>query len=720
MPQELERLARHDPRAVFALALVWQAQGDEFPEHILKTAVATAVQPPVSWEQAEAAIRGFDLYKERAWAREVFAPFIATYATQILANAAWFSRWHQAWTTGTIADLASPMPALVLSELQRLAEVDARWARHLAETIMSTTPTLTFAHAKTLLAVDRHWAQGVLQSAIARHPRKAMAAAQTLLAAPEGQQLFDSAALTDPRWAVGVASARLQESPAVMAALQRSRNPYVRTLAQMAQSLYPDERKGRLALFVQDVTDKRLSLEEALHLSSNDREYFRLLVTMTLQARHPRPSALEFTLKEEVWLLIERLNGLHDQPEAVRFRAVEAFSAEELYVLITYGEADLFTSTYQGLFDRLLAKMRTARLTGDQLLARVNDLHVRVFVKAAAVFNRLAAFLATIPAPVARWSLLVRCLENLDQGPEVTLPAMTAAELLEAPLDPHSLRLMRDTLKNEYFRAEREQRRHAQVIYGLLAARFADRSPPPLYGADFAAIVQRYRPYLPTLTGLSAAQLFERGRSIHQYFFYDDDDGKVSFSSFLAQYQRAKGWSIQDKGAFVQVVSASTQRRIEIYANKPLYSEAGTREIDHLMQQDGVAPRVIVHRGHSSAVDRTLMQIPATVVLVFLGSCGGYSQLEAILSRAPAAHVIATKGIGCHTVNDRLLKALNDYLLSGKELIWADFWRYAGAALADNSRFMDYVSPDKNVGMIFLKAYRALTGQRQAAPLPAG
>jgi hypothetical protein len=167
-------------------------------------------------------------------------------------------------------------------------------------------------------------------------------------------------------------------------------------------------------------------------------------------------------------------------------------------------------------------------------------------------------------------------------------------------------------------------------------------------------------------------------------------------------------------------VSASAQRRIEIYANKPLHSEAGRREIDHLMQQGGVAPRVIVHRGHSSAVDHPLAQIPATVVLVFLGSCGGYSQLEAILSRAPAAHVIATKGIGCHTVNDRLLKALNDYLLSGKEVIWADFWRYAGAVLANNPRFMDYVSPDKNVGVIFLKAYRVLTGQHQATPLPTG
>jgi hypothetical protein len=256
------------------------------------------------------------------------------------------------------------------------------------------------------------------------------------------------------------------------------------------------------------------------------------------------------------------------------------------------------------------------------------------------------------------------------------------------------------------------------VIYGLLAARFAERDEPQLHDPDLAAIAQRYRPYLPTLTGLSSAQLFARGRSIHRYFFYDDDDGAMSFSSFLAQYQHAKAWHIEDKGAFVQIISAASQRIIEIYANKPSRSEAGIQEIDEVLRQRGITPQVIVHRGHSSHVERTIDRIPATAVLVFLGSCGGYSQLEAILRQAPEAHVIATKGIGGITVNDPLLKALNDYLLSGKDVIWADFWRYAETVLAGNPRFADYVPPDKNASVIFLKAYRTLTGDHQPAPPP--
>jgi hypothetical protein len=600
--QQLEHLARHDPQAIFALAHARQAQGDAVPEPLLKLAVETALQPHAPWEQAKAAIRSFDLYKDRPWATEAFAPFLATYATQIIVNAAQFASLHHAWTTSTIAEVAPRQPALVLHELQRLAGVEAAWAKQLAETITSATPTVAFAHAQMLLVVDRPWAWRVLHNAVERHPRKAIAATSALLTAPGGQQLFDAAALTDPRWTVGIAAAGLEESSAVMAALQRSTDPYVRALAQVARSQYADELKGRLALLVQDLTDNRLALEEALRISASEREYFRLLVTMKLAQRHPRPSAVEYALKEEAVLLVERLNGLHEQPEVVRFRAVEAFSAQELYVLIVYGEAELFTSSYRGLFDRLLARMRTEGLTGDQLLAQVNDLRFRVFVKAAAIFRRLEAFLATIPSAVARWSLLVRSLEHIDAAPDMTLAAVTAAELINAPLDGRSLRLVRDTLKREYHRADQEEQRHALVIYGLLAAQLAERDEPGLRDADLVAIAQRYRPYLPSLKGVSSAKFFEGNQNIQRHFFYDDD-GRLSFSNFLALYQQATGWEIGDKGAFVQILSPPAPRRIAIYANKPWQREEGAREIDDVLRQRGVAPRVLVHRGHSSSVD---------------------------------------------------------------------------------------------------------------------
>jgi hypothetical protein len=116
---------------------------------------------------------------------------------------------------------------------------------------------------------------------------------------------------------------------------------------------------------------------------------------------------------------------------------------------------------------------------------------------------------------------------------------------------------------------------------------------------------------------------------------------------------------------------------------------------------------VIVHRGHSTYVAQTIEKVPATAALVYLGNCGGYTLLETILRQAPKAHILTTKGIGTLTINAPLLKALNDYLLSSKDMTWQSFWRQAEATLGRNPRVVDYVPPDQNAGVVFLTAYRS-------------
>jgi hypothetical protein len=117
---------------------------------------------------------------------------------------------------------------------------------------------------------------------------------------------------------------------------------------------------------------------------------------------------------------------------------------------------------------------------------------------------------------------------------------------------------------------------------------------------------------------------------------------------------------------------------------------------------------MIVHRGHSTHVDGTIARLPATAVLVFLGNCGSYTQLGAALSKAPQAHIITTKGIGTAAINDPLLKALNMYILRGKDVVWTEFWAAVTPKLANNPRFEDYLPPDKNISVRFLQAYRTV------------
>jgi hypothetical protein len=192
-------------------------------------------------------------------------------------------------------------------------------------------------------------------------------------------------------------------------------------------------------------------------------------------------------------------------------------------------------------------------------------------------------------------------------------------------------------------------------------------------------------------------------------------DGKQSFHSFLAQYHADRSWHIEDHGSFVHLRSQGPGRQIEIYANKFMDDEQGITDIDQALRTRQSAPSVIVHRGHSTHVDRTLEKLPATAALVYLGNCGGNTLLDTVLRQAPTAHIITTRGIGTITINDPLLKAFNTYLLRGHDLTWPRFWRHLAATLGRHPRFMDYVPPDNNASVVFLRAYHRLTAAAKPA-----
>jgi len=44
--------------------------------------------------------------------------------------------------------------------------------------------------------------------------------------------------------------------------------------------------------------------------------------------------------------------------------------------------------------------------------------------------------------------------------------------------------------------------------------------------------------------------------------------------------------------------------------------------------------------------------------------------------------------------------------LSGKNIIWPEFWGEIEKKLGKNSDFQNYIPPHKNLGVMFLKIYR--------------
>jgi hypothetical protein len=701
----VEQLVTEDPGAALALAQTWHQQGRAFPETLLRQAVTAVFQENAPWTTTEAAIRAFDLYKNQPWADEVMAPFLARQAANVVLNPEQFAALNREWTTEVIAHTASKNPALLLSALPRLAAVDVSWAKALAETAALSAPDLAFAHTKEFTAVDRAWAQNVLQETAQAFPHAAVRGAQHYLAEPWGPPLFAEAALRRPQWTMNMALFTSPEGQAVQGALRQATDPSLRALSRIASSPYEREIKVRMAVFMHDIATGQRTLEEVARLCGDGRTYFRTLIAMKL--RQPDSAIVEVALTEQALSVLDPINAQHEGPEATRFRSVASMTAQELYVLLTYTETQIFTSSYRGLFTRLLAQMKQERLTGDQLLAQVNSLRLLGFMQSAAAFNRLDQFLATIPSSATRQEVLTRLIPGMEQPtPTAMTQAMTVAEVLVTPLDADSLRALRDAIMSEYQKAASTRNRHTMAVYGLLATQLEQRLGPDLRTPLVVTTAAQYRTYLPDFKRLPAVQLFREGHHVQRHFFYNDDDGKQSFTSFLAFYRRDPTWQVANRSSYVQLTARSNNNLLDLYANTPTDEGALVdATLQSIFQQD--SPRMVVHRGHSTYVEETIKVIPSSARIVFLGSCGGYQQLGAVLQRAPQAHLITTKGIGTAPINDPLLKTLNTTILQGKDVVWAELWAQVAPTLGRNPRFEDYVPPDKNIGMYFLQAYRS-------------
>jgi hypothetical protein len=67
-------------------------------------------------------------------------------------------------------------------------------------------------------------------------------------------------------------------------------------------------------------------------------------------------------------------------------------------------------------------------------------------------------------------------------------------------------------------------------------------------------------------------------------------------------------------------------------------------------------------------------------------------------------------------VNGAIIKAMNTELLEGKDVNWISMWQELDTYFLKKpdaqDKFSDYVPPYKNLGAIFIKAYRKMMTKR--------
>jgi hypothetical protein len=474
--------------------------------------------------------------------------------------------------------------------------------------------------------------------------------------------------------------------------------------------------------FLDDLINGRQTVESiAKYAGTSDKNYdsvgyYKLLVK-TEESYYPRlvagdtPVAMlgsdglvDMLQRKAIQHFINPINGLHENPNpAVRFHAIEPLSADDLYYMMVFGENDIYTSSYKYSFDRMMQKMGSVP-HGDSLLMKVNFDHFKKFIKMAAEYNKLDVFLKSMPGESE--TLMQAFVSNLERTGTLE-DAVDVADSYGSISDPALQKSMLLNVEANEQRCIKENSDHGKRIYNLLKMIFL--SADEKNGIDLSKEIG-----IPPIYTINYNYLADdSGRIIEQVFFYGDKDGKESFRSYLTSFPHSD-WQITQKKEWIEIKSIKG-KPVWIFANLPLDNETdkdadAQKDLIDYMDNLGLKPSIVIHRGHSYHLPYTIQQLSENAKIIMLGSCGGYQNLKTILNYAPEAHIISTKQTGAKDVNKPIIDALDNTLRSGENIDWRQMWagltNYFNKAPRElKETFEDYIPPQKNLGALFIKAY---------------
>jgi hypothetical protein len=506
--------------------------------------------------------------------------------------------------------------------------------------------------------------------------------------------------------------------------IRSSRDSLIRMVAFMASS-----RSGQLYFpFLDNIVRNKISLQDIDRVKNNPLKYYRLLVKtrMDYAARILPPqndTPLEMKALTEMLankakdVFVREINGLHTVSNpAIRFKILDPLTPEELYYLIVLSEDEIYTSSYLGVYERIFQRMKNPR--GDSLIMTLHGDYFRKFIKLAAAYNKLDHFLGTMDRVNAS-TIMQAFIIGLEKAGEED--AVDVADSYSSIFDKDTS-LARFVLNEVKWNRERNgtsNNKKGIIIYRLLETLF--ESADTANNIDLSASLGIRPVYSLSYDSLKD----DSGRVIQQVFFYGDEDkdGQRSYADFMALFVKKPEWKIVENPSKEWVTISSTKGKpIWIFANKPLYGEddpddKAQHHLDDYLFDNDLKPTIYIHRGHSYHVSSTLKQMEASARIVILGSCGGYNNLSEVLRISSDAHIISSKQVGTKAVNEPILQAINNDLIDGKNIDWIEMWKQLTARFQKDAsareKFEDYIPPYKNLGAIFIKAYRLAMGDEE-------
>ncbi len=490
--------------------------------------------------------------------------------------------------------------------------------------------------------------------------------------------------------------------------IRNIKDPFVQLIVKIS-----DERSGRLIFpFLHAIQKGRLTIDSVKQIAKDNLKYYRLLVKTQLDYIDELRRKDTPVLYKELGAMIKRkaeelyineINALHDLPDDKRFKVLQPLSATELYYIIVTGEDVIYTSSYVGVYNRMMAK--APQRNGDSLLMQVKFDRFKKFIRMAASYNKLDAFLSTMQPGNAQLLMkaFVRGLEKTNNLED----AVDVADSYGSIVNPAIVQLMKQEILVNLNQNILYNNSRGEAIYDILNLLILSAED------SSGQLTSKYN--VPPVYQIPTELLKDTaGRVVQQVFFYGDKDGIQSFQNFLGLFKGKKEWKILQNENWVEIQS-QVGKPVSIFANKPLDNSKGDdpdakaqKMLIEYMKQNGIQPTIVIHRGHSYHLKYTIAQLPSTARIILLGSCGSYQNLTSVLQICPDAQIISSKEVGSRLVNEPVLKLINESLLYQDDIDWINMWNTLGKQFegsAAEERFENYIPPHKNLGALFIKAF---------------
>lgn len=445
------------------------------------------------------------------------------------------------------------------------------------------------------------------------------------------------------------------------------------------------------------VYNGKLSIEESEALVEKPEEWFKTLCNLRRSSAILGSYSVDQELNYHSLQVVRKVNLLHDEKdEKIRFAAVAKSDAESLYNLIVYSRDEVFTSSFLGLYKRLMQRRTDSSMY--VFFQKTGFNKFRTFIQMCAGYNTLQSLLNTMSA-TEKNDLLDEIVKDLEKTGGNLEPAVEVADIYGSITDSLLRETMSEKLGKQLIRCFLAGNNYGARLYGLLY-KLTGKSPELITGKSINFDI-------PILDKVEKELMFPDGKNVQQHVFFDDDDGEKAFASFLGNFRSDKNYKVADLGNYVKIESIAGNKLI-LYLNKPK-SETGLEAIRKVFEASGRYPDVVVHRGHSYHLGSTIELLTNNAKVAVLGSCGGYLNISRVLDNASDAQIVSSKQVGTWTVNDILLKEMCEMMRKGSgEIDWKTLWNSLDKKLAWNDKWKDYIPPYKNLGVRFVKAFERI------------